>query len=165
MSTFDSITTGVRALAETTAFRFAEDKLGNTELREAIQTVRLGANAVRIGDWDILAKSEGDDRTFDVRCKKTGDIVFTGLPFYDTARILVGELNRGSTRNGWGFRNTVRESEEYNRLRNDIDFYNERIDQYYGMGDENRAYLMEDRLSAATARISVLRSRLKCPQI
>lgn len=165
MSTFDSITTGVRALAETTAFRFAEDKLGNRELHEAIQTVRLGADAVRIGDWDILAKKDGEERTFDIRCKKTGDIVFSDLPFYDTARILVSELNKGSAPTAWAFRTTAREAEEFNRLRNDISFYKERIDQYYEAGEEQRAFLMEDRLSAAAARISVLSHRLKCLKI
>ncbi len=165
MSTFDSITSGVRALAETTAFRFAEDTLENRELRDAIQTVRLGPNAVRIGDWDILANIDTEDRTYDIRSKKTGEIVASEIPFYDTALILVGEFNRGRSQAAAPIRARVSDGHEFMRLKIDIEFYQDRIDHYYDHGDESKAMLIEDRLDAANARYQTLRHRLKCPHI
>jgi hypothetical protein len=165
MSTVDSITTGVRAIAETTALHFVEGRLGNRELRDAIQTVRLGPNAVRIGDWDILAKIDGDHRTYDIRCKKTGNIVCDEVPYYDTALILVGELNRGISHRSWTFQNRVRDGHEFNRLKSDIEFYRDRIDHYYETGDDTKCILLENRLGAAMGRYEVLRHKLKCPQI
>ena len=165
MSTFDTIATGVLELAETTAYRFAEDKLGNRELREAIQTVRLGTDAVRIGNWDILAKIDGEERTYDIRCKKTGAIVVTEMPFYDTARLLVGELNNGHSVKSWMFQNRVKDGHTYNRLKSDIEFYRDRIDHYYEQGDDLKSILFENRLSAALGRFGVITHRVKCPQI
>lgn len=165
MSTFDTITTGVRDLAETTAYRFAENKLADRELREAIQTVRLGTDAVRIGDWDILAKIDGEERTYDIRCKKTGAIVVTEMPFYDTARILVAELNAGQSVKSWMFMNRVRDGHTYNRLKSDIELYRERINHYCQRGDDLKAVLLENRLSAALGLFGVITHRVKCPQI
>lgn len=155
MTHLTTMTTGIRALAESTAFRMSQG-MSDIELRDAIHTVRLGVGAVRIGDWDILAKENEDGRYFDVRCKKSGDIVATGLLYYETARIIVSSLNRGMTIHSRNIRRLLDNSEELSRVRNDVALFTARIETYFENGNIEKTNLYEDRLGAAIARHDLL---------
>lgn len=162
MTNFNHMTSGIRALAESTARQMAYG-MSNVELKEAIHTVRLGAGAVRIGDWDILAKDTEDGRHYDIRSKRTGDIVATNIPYYETARVIVSSMNRGDDINSTMIRQIMRHSDEFNRVRNDVTLFRTRMETYLGTGDEMKACVFEDRLGAALARHDILAHKLMKP--
>lgn len=162
MTNFTHMTSGIRALAESTARQMAHG-MSNIELKEAIHTVRLGEGAVRIGDWDILAKDTEDGRHYDIRSKRTGDIVAADIPYYETARVIVSSMNRGENINSTLNRRILRYSEEFNRVRNDVALFRTRMETYLEAGDEMKACVSEDRLGAALARHDILAHKLMKP--
>lgn len=162
MTHLTNLTSGIRALAETTARQMARG-MSDVELKDAIQTVRLGEGAVRIGDWDILAKDSEDGRHYDIRSKRTGEIVATGIPYYETARVIVSSMNRGDDIHSAMNRRILRNSAEFNRVRNDVALFRNRMETYLENGDEMKACLFEDRLGAALARHDALSHKLMKP--
>jgi hypothetical protein len=149
-----------RSLADSIALKLAQDSIINVELREALHTVRLGEGAVRIGDWDILSVEKNDGRYFDIRSKKNGEIVVDGLVFYETARMIVTKLNEGVLASCYPISRLRTYNEDYVRLRADLYHYESRLEHYLATNDQNRAMLMDNRLSAAQGRIGVLQDRL-----
>lgn len=163
-ASFSSMTESFLALADEMAMRLVHGSRNNSELRAALETVRLGDNAVRIGNWDILARdNEGSYRTYDIRSKNTGEIVVTNLPFYETARAVVCCLNAGATIQGGNIARVVEESERYHRMRADVEIHEARIEHYYARGDELRAAIHEDRLGVVRTRVKLIQDRLLAP--
>lgn len=153
------LATSFRALADSAAFKLARDSMIDAELREALRTVKLGEGAVRIGDWDILARDENGQRVYNIRSKTTGDIVICDLVYYETARDIVAKLNAGVCHRSTAVQRLVQYNDEYARVRADVFHYEIRVDDYYDRGDA-RAHLIENRLSAAQRRAEILRQRL-----
>jgi hypothetical protein len=154
------LTQSFRALAASTAFRLAKDSLIDVELRDALQLIPLGDGAVRIGDWDILSRQDGEDRHYDIRSKKTGEIVMIGIVYYETARTIVQHLNNGMGIKGMAISRFVACNEEYVRVLSDMSDYESRLEVHYDRGDYNRAIITENRLSAAERRADILREKL-----
>ena len=155
-----SLISQLEEIAEVAALSMVRESATNVELRNAITTVRLGDKAVRIGDWDILAVETDLGRSYDIRSKHTGEIKIADLPFYDTATMVVGRLNDGSSPQCHDIKRFVRHSGEFNRLMSDVAFYTARVNGYRNCGDENKAELIGHRLGAATARLDFLRFEL-----
>ncbi len=148
----------VAALANASAHNLAKDSLSNTELREALYTTKL-ANGVRIGIYDIIQYSENDNSFFSVR-NNQGKTLFSGLLYYDTARIIVTYLNRGKSNQE--ITRLVRYNAEMHRAVSDIYYLEARLEQYEARGETFRAYVQEDRLGVLRARCRYLRQELVC---
>ena len=161
MTTFtDDLATSFKTLAASTAFRLGREAIVSVELREALNTVQLDEGAVRIGDWDILARETEEGRVYDVRSKHSGQVMLHQIVYYDTARHFVHRLNNGESINAADIKRTMRYNDEYRRVRVDIQEFSDRADEYTERGNHGRAILMENRLSAARGRADVLRGRL-----
>lgn len=152
--------TSFHALANSTAFHLARESLVNVELREALQTVRLGKNAVRVGNWDIIAHDHNSVRSFSIRSKTTGRVAASNLAYYETARAIVSKLNAGISDSAGVIRRLLNCNEEFIRVRSDVLEYEARADSYYEQGEGDRAALIENRLSDAQRRLEILREHL-----
>lgn len=164
-ASFTTITESFHALANATAAKLVRDSGSDVELRRALETVRLGDNAVRIGDWDIVTNQDDDHRVYDIRSKVTGEVVARQVPFYETARYIVNKLNDGMVARSVAIRRLVDSGEEFIRARADVEWHAERSDHYLDQGNEAKMVLHDNRRGAAERRARALQDRLLSPTV
>lgn len=155
----------ITALADATASHLARRSKVDVELRNALGTMKLDANSVRIGKYDILAKDGPDGRVYDIRPSCSQEVLIPGLMFYETAKLIVAKLNDGVARKATPINRFVRINEEYSRVLSDVRFYRQRRAMYQASKNETKATVVEDRLSHALSRIELLRHQLLQPSI
>jgi hypothetical protein len=149
----------VGALADAAATRLARMSLTDPTLREAIQTVKLGPNSVRVGSWDIIRK---DDKTFTICSAKNGDVAHEGIAFYDTAQSIVRLLNRGLAPRAFQIMSVVMTNGEYTRQRDEAEYQLARARDLWPTSPE-KAERAEDLHSVAYDRAHQLYKRLPVP--
>lgn len=104
--------------------------------KDAIATVKLGENAVRIGSWDILYEVVSGRRVYSIRSAMSGEISLRGICFYDTAVRIVGLLNRGMAPQSVDVKRIVHSNDAFARARDEAEFQLSRA-RYY---EENSIY-------------------------
>lgn len=145
------------ALADMAARRLATTAITNLELREALHTSKV-ANGVRIGDCEITYREELGERIYDIEFN--GELVFTNVVFYETARYLVSRLNEGTSARSCCMKQVVSLNDSYRRARETARFHADRMQHYADQGNDFKADLNEDRFSRAIARVRIMRDRL-----
>lgn len=158
--TAELISKHIAILAKKTADLLATEAKTNIELRDALRTVKLNPNAVRIGKYDITRVSIGDNHTYAISSSTTGKVIAENIVYYDTCQILVSYLNKNVSPKSITFNTYIRNNERLLRLMADIANYSDMIDTYGFEEQPEKNDIIENRLEMAMAKADILRKRL-----
>lgn len=129
-------------------------------LREALHTVKLGPNTVRIGGYDIIRRNSDNGPAFDISSAKNGKILVSGMMFYETCHMIIKNLNNNQNISAIENVTLIRNNGRYIRVMADINDYISRMEYYENRGQYDKAFVIEDRLQQAQLHAELLRKSL-----